>query len=300
MQYQTYTNLPGVSRPVPQKYVAVRIGTDVFTLWYAERTVAASRSLFLQSVHAPRDWDDLEATATSIARARIFEGMAKAVGERGYANVTIGDVVKAASISRRTFYEHFRDKEDCFVEAYRTGCENGIAQIDAALRALDSPDWHTRLQASLDAYVSILAAEPHFARVLLIEVLGGGRRALQMRERILAIYVDHYRRLQALACEEDPALPQLPDEFLRGLVGGIAELVQQCLLESPPGEASERLRELTPTLVSFAAIVLTGGRGGSAQARPRPARRNGRHNGVASANGSSRRRSRSTSGDGTA
>jgi AcrR family transcriptional regulator len=135
--------------------------------------VAASRSLFLQSVHAPRDWDDLEATANSIARARIFEGMAKAVGERGYANVTIGDVVKAASISRRTFYEHFRDKEDCFVETYRTGCENGVAQIDAALRALDTPDWHTRLETSLDAYVSILAAEPHFARVLLIEVLGG-------------------------------------------------------------------------------------------------------------------------------
>ena len=219
--------------------------------------MAAKRSLFLQSVHAPRDWDDVRATATSIARARIFEGMASVVGERGYAATTISDVVKAASISRRTFYEHFQDKEDCFVETYRTGCENGIAEIDAALRSLEEPDWRTRLWVSLDTYVSILAAEPHFARVLLIEVLGAGPRALAMRERILAIYVEHYRGLYALAQQEDPELPEPPEDFLRALVGGIAELVQQSLLESSADVVSERLRELTPTLVSFATAVLT-------------------------------------------
>src|SRR5258705_8441514 len=72
--------------------------------------MAATRSLFLQSVRAPRDWDDVRATTTSIVRARIFEGMANVVGQRGYADTTISDVVKAAGISRRTFYEHFRDK----------------------------------------------------------------------------------------------------------------------------------------------------------------------------------------------
>jgi AcrR family transcriptional regulator len=220
--------------------------------------LAVKHSLFLQSVHAPRDWGDLRSTTTSIARARIFEGMAQVVGERGYAATTIGDVVKAASISRRTFYEHFEGKEDCFVETYRTGCENGIAQIDAALRALEGPDWRTRLWVSLETYLAILAAEPHFARVLLIEVLGAGERALAMRERILAIYVDHYARLNKLAGDENPDLPDVPEEFLRGLVGGIAELVQQCLLDSPADEVSDRLRALTPTLVSFATLVLTG------------------------------------------
>jgi AcrR family transcriptional regulator len=215
-----------------------------------------TRSLFLQSVRAPRDWDDVHATTTSITRARIFEAMATVVGERGYAGATISDVVKKASISRRTFYEQFQDKEDCFVETYRTGCENGIAEIDATLRALEQPDWRTRLWVSLETYLLILSAEPHFARVLLIEVLGAGERSLAMRERILAIYVEHYRRLHVLAQEEDPELPELPQEFLRGLVGGIAELVQQSLLESPEDEASERLRALTPTLASFAMAVL--------------------------------------------
>jgi AcrR family transcriptional regulator len=234
----------------------------LFPGWYAARLVSSTRSLFLQSIRAPADWDDVRATTTEITRARIFEGMARVVGQRGYAAATIADVVKAASVSRRTFYEHFDDKEDCFVETYRTGCENGIAQIDAALRALDDPDWRTRLRVSLETYVGLLAAEPHFSRVLLIEVLGAGPRALAMRERILAIYVDHYRRLHTHARDEDPQLGDVSDDFLRGLVGGIAELVQKCLLDSPEDEVSERLRALTPTLVEFARTILTRGREG--------------------------------------
>jgi len=222
--------------------------------------VAETRSLFLQSVRAPRDWDHIAETTSAITRARILQAMARAVAEQGYASVTVADVVKAGHISRRTFYEHFDDKDRCFVETYRTGCENGIAQIDAALRKLPDPDWRTRLWVSLETYLEILACEPHFARVLLIDVLGAGPRALEMRERILGIYVDHYRGLRERARAEDPDLPDVPDEFLRGLVGGIAELVQQCLLQSGDEDVAERLRGLTPVLVSFASAILTGGR----------------------------------------
>jgi AcrR family transcriptional regulator len=222
--------------------------------------MAAAHSLFLQSVQAPRAWDDVSETASSITRARMYEAMARAVAERGYAGATVSDVVNGARISRRTFYEHFQDKEHCFVETYRVGCENGIARIDASLRALDDPDWRTRLAVSLETYLAMLAAEPHFARVLLIEVLGAGPRALEMRERVLGIYVEHYRGLRERARAEEPDLAEVPDAFLRALVGGIAELVQQCLLESPAGEVSDRLRSLHPTLVSLATVVLTGAR----------------------------------------
>ena len=219
--------------------------------------MAATSSLFLYSVPAPRNWDEADATGTSIARARICEAMAHVVAERGYAAATVADVVARVRISRRTFYEQFEDKEDCFLEAYRIGCENGIAQIDEALRSLDDPDWRTRLRVSLETYLAILAAEPHFARVLLIEVLAAGPRALAMREQVLDNYVAHYRALGELARAEESELPRAPDEFLRALVGGIAELVQQCLLESAPQDVPDRLRGLAGTLVSFAEAVLT-------------------------------------------
>jgi AcrR family transcriptional regulator len=237
----------------------VQGGTSAFhtvMVW----AVAAAPSLFLRSVRVPQDWDDVSETTSSITRARIFEAMAGAVSERGYAAVTVKDVVSTGRISRRTFYEHFQDKEQCFLETYRTGCENGIAQIDASLRELEDPDWRTRLSVSLDCYLGILAAEPHFARVLLIDVLGAGPEALAARERVLSGYVEHYRGLGERARAEEPDLPAVPDAFLRGLVGGIAELSQQCLLESPAEEVSDNLRALHPTLFSFAASVLTGGR----------------------------------------
>src|SRR5947209_14097108 len=222
--------------------------------------MAETRSLFLQSVQAPRGWNELSETASSITRARIFDAMARAVAEKGYAGVTVTDVVNGAGVSRRTFYEHFQDKEQCFLETYRTGCENGIAQIDAALRELEDPDWRTRLSVSLEIYVAMLAAEPAFARVLLLDVLGAGARALEMREHVLGIYVEHYRGPRERARAEDPGLPDVPDAFLRAMVGGIAELVQQCLLESGAERVPERLRALHPTLASFASVVLTGGR----------------------------------------
>jgi AcrR family transcriptional regulator len=216
--------------------------------------MAATNSLFLYSVRSSRNWDEAR---TSMSRARICEAMAHVVAERGYAAATVSDVVSAARISRRTFYEHFDDKEACFLETYRIGCENGIGQIDDALRDLENPDWRTRLRASLEAWVSMLADEPQFARVLLIDVLGAGPRALAMRENVLAEYVAHYRRLHERARDEEPGLPAVSDEFLRALVGGIAELVQQALLERRAKEIPGRLRALTGTLVSFAEAVLT-------------------------------------------
>jgi AcrR family transcriptional regulator len=219
-----------------------------------------ARSLFLLSVRAPRDWEDARATSSSIMRARICEAMASMAAEHGYAGTTIGHVVKAAGISRRTFYEHFKDKGECFVEAYRTGCENGFAEQVATVRALGDVDWRAQLRVSLETFLSHLADEPHFARVLLIEVLGGGQRALAMRERILGTYVESYRSFLALAQQEDPELPDVPDALLRALVGGISELVYQCLLDSSEDEVSERLRALAPTLVRLAATIITSGR----------------------------------------
>ena len=229
--------------------------------------MAAAPSLFLQSVHVPQGWDDVGETTSSITRARIFDAMARAVSERGYAAVTVSDVVTGARVSRRTFYEHFQDKEHCFLETYRTGSENGIVQIETSLHALEDPNWRTRLSVSLETFLGVLASEPPFARVLLIDVLGAGGRALEMREQVLRSFVEQYRGLRERARAEEPGLPAVPDEFLRGLVGGIAELVQQCLLESPAEDVSEQLRALHPTLFAFAASVLTGGRENRSRAR---------------------------------
>ena len=67
-------------------------------------------------------------------RARLLEGMTQAVAEKGYADATVTDAVRAARVSRGTFYALFASKEACFLEAYRHGVEVLEARIDAAVR----------------------------------------------------------------------------------------------------------------------------------------------------------------------
>ena len=179
-------------------------------------------------------------------RARMLDAVVVAVAQRGFAEMTVADVVAHAGVSRRTFYEHFDDKLDCFLAAYESRVDGVLHAIAERVRALDSDaGWRERLSAGLDAYLHRLAAEPTFARVLNVDILGAGPRALALRERVLERFVAQYRGL----ADED---------LLRALVGGIAEMVQARLLS---GDAAS-LPELLPTLERFAfAVVAAGDRG---------------------------------------
>src|SRR6516164_10070200 len=73
-------------------------------------------------------------------RARMLDAMVQSVAEKGYARVAVADVVERAGVSRKTFYEQFANKEECFLAAYDDGVDRLLAAIDAALATL-APDW---------------------------------------------------------------------------------------------------------------------------------------------------------------
>jgi AcrR family transcriptional regulator len=169
-------------------------------------------------------------------RARMLDAVVAAVAEKGFAEMTVADVVAGAGVSRRTFYEHFDDKLDCFLAAYEARADALLHEVEEAVAAAPPQE---RLRAGLRAYLERLAAEPTFARVLVVDILGAGPRALEVRERVRQRFAASYRGVS-----DD-------DDVLRALVGGIAELVQARLLA---GDA-ERLPELVPTLERFVAAV---------------------------------------------
>src|SRR5918992_1585656 len=106
-------------------------------------------------------------------RARMLRAMGDVVAEKGYAAATVADVVRAAGVSRTTFYEQFRSKEDCFVEPYRHGVDVLIDAVRAAVRATPG-DWREQLRAGMRAYLGALAADRRFARTYLLELLLAG------------------------------------------------------------------------------------------------------------------------------
>jgi AcrR family transcriptional regulator len=214
----------------------------------------SATSLFLRAVPSPADWEDARGTPAALVRARIFHAMTRAVATKGYAATTVADVTAASHVSRRTFYEHFADKEECFLLAYEEASQATLASIAAATRAVPVADWRARLSVALTTYVGILAEDPQLAQVTLIDILGAGPAALAIRERVLEQYTDFYRRLSIRACRAGAMTP-VPDAFLRGLVGAIAEIVQHELLAA----RVEELPALVPTLEELTLAVLSGG-----------------------------------------
>jgi AcrR family transcriptional regulator len=195
---------------------------------------------------------DVPVSVAESQRARMLDAVVRAVADQGYVNVTVADVVGRAGVSRRTFYEHFRDRQDCFLAAYQTGLEILVRQILAATAEIPAATWREKLRVGLEAYTRELAAHPRFARTLLIDILGAGREAVDLRQTLHELFVLRFHKLSEQAAEQEPAIAPVPDVFLRALVGGIGELVQQHILR----EGAETLPELTPVLVQVAETVI--------------------------------------------
>ena len=125
-------------------------------------------------------------------QARLFHAMTRAVSEKGYAKVTVADVVALAGVSRRTFYEHFADVEDCFVAAYETATREILGEVGEAVRAARATDWRERFEVAIAAYVESLASDPHMARACLVDVQGAGPRAVEMRRHVYEQFVGRH------------------------------------------------------------------------------------------------------------
>jgi len=204
-----------------------------------------SNSLFFRS---------LEPGVAASQRARMLDAVSRAVARKGYAKVTVADIVALAGVSRRTFYEQFTDTEACFQAAYSTGTDLVIGDIVAAIAGMPDAGWRDRLRVGLEAYLSALAAEPEISRALLIDVLGAGPRAIELRQTVYDRFVDQWRFIADQARAQEPDLGPVGDLVLRALVGGIGELVQRQILT----EGAETLPGLTPTLATLATRVIEG------------------------------------------
>lgn len=119
-----------------------------------------------------------------IQRARILSAMAMVVAEQGLPAATVANVVARAGISRRTFYELFADREECFLAAF----DHAAGLLAAAvLPEYERPgSWRDRIRAGLAAFLEFLDDEPELGALCVVHSLGAGPLALQRRARIVA------------------------------------------------------------------------------------------------------------------
>lgn len=179
-------------------------------------------------------------------RERLLHGIAETVANRGFAATPVAEVLKAAGVSRRTFYEQFADKEDCFLAAYDAIVTVATERMVAGYHAGET--WEDGIALAYDALLGTLAAEPEFAHLGIVDVLAAGPRALARREATLrrfARFIDFTRERAEVAARPPTLVGQ-------AIVGGIHELVYSRIVR---GETTQ-LPQLTDELLHYTFMLL--------------------------------------------
>ncbi len=152
-------------------------------------------------------------------RERLIAGLAEAVAENGYAGTTIAHITRHAAVSRRTFYEHFNSKDECFVAAYDTVMTEFSERIEDAFQ--QESEWPQAVRAGLAAMLSFLAAEPNLARLSMVEALVAGPVVVERYDAAIRGLVPLIsRRIIAGRTEElEQLLPDLVEFTLTPYLG---------------------------------------------------------------------------------
>ena len=187
----------------------------------------------------------MHATATAPShRERLIAAMAQSIEEKGYRETFVGDVVKLARTSRRSFYENFADRDDCFLALFDWATSEVMTQVAAAV----SPEtpWEQQVNDALDTWLGALAARPalwqSFSRELPALGEEAATRERATRERfadLLVGLVESGRRKQPRLGAQGWAGPLSKDMAII-IVGGLRELIISA------AEQGRDVRELRP------------------------------------------------------
>jgi AcrR family transcriptional regulator/DNA-binding MarR family transcriptional regulator len=183
---------------------------------------ASKRQADLGAAHAYDEY--ARERVAELQRARILSAMVEECCERGVAGVSVAHVVSRSGVSRRTFYDVFTDREDCFLAAFEMALSLARERMLAASEGQGS--WRERVRAGVMAFLGLLEEEPRLGRVLVCESAAGGSRVLTRRAEaieLVARAVDEGRLKSKGAGELSPLTAE-------GIVGGALAVIQGRLL----------------------------------------------------------------------
>jgi AcrR family transcriptional regulator len=181
-------------------------------------------------------------TSREAQHARLMEGLAASIREKGLAQTQVSDIVRHAHASRRTFYNHFEDKEACFVELMTTLADAFLAAVD---RAIDrEAPIATQIDQAVDTYLGLVTGEPALAATFASPALGE-RTVIAQREG-----TERYAELIVTVVESDsardPSVAPISIERAYMLVSGLHQTLVRALV---------RGEDLGPVTFEFKAVI---------------------------------------------
>jgi AcrR family transcriptional regulator len=192
---------------------------------------------------------------TESQRNRIHQAMIEVVSERGYPDTRVVDVIGVARVSRKTFYELFESKEDCFLAAYDVLVGNLLGDTATGFESKPGAPWAERITAGMQALIDHLAEHPDEARFAIVEVLAAGPKALARRDAAIRQFTGFLESGRAETSVELPGITTL------SVAGGINELLYSEILHG----AVSRLPSRLPDLMFWIVLPFLGSEGAAAE-----------------------------------
>ncbi|HEU4731363.1 MAG TPA: TetR/AcrR family transcriptional regulator [Kofleriaceae bacterium] len=231
---------------------------------YRKRPVEAvpgSRSATAPDRKLPRGRHDLPREFVArTQRERLIDAMARTVAVKGY-GAPLTQVCAAAGVSTRHFYEHFADKEDCFMATF----DLGVTLLQRAVAAAyDQPGtWPVRIRRGLEVLLHLLAAEPAFANLAIVEMLAAGPRGRERSRLLLQYFLRFFEDAPVY-----PDSPRVPTVAVEAVVAGVFGL----LFNYVSTKRTAALPAILPEVTYFVLAPFIGPRAASAAAvLPKPA-----------------------------
>lgn len=229
-----------------QETLLTAIGGD----WPPEQVEAALELLANSSGKFPSGVRKLPSDLIrAIQRERLIVAMLNAAADLGYLETNVQDVIDRAGVSRPTFYEHFSNKEDCFLAAFDTSAERLRKLVHGA--AGDGETWRDRVRLGLEALLGFASREPDTARTMVVEARAASAAAVRRRVELLDDFA------QCLDSEARRLLPKNRAETAvtaSGIVGGVESLLYSRLCK----QEYDQLESLLPSLMYFVILPYEG------------------------------------------
>lgn len=189
-------------------------------------------------------------------RARLLDGLAASIEERGYRETTVADIVRHARTSKRTFYGQFASKDDCLLELLDIDNARMIDDIRAAVDP--EADWHNQIEQAIDSYVSTIESRPAIWLTWIREFPALGERARPVQRRGMERLTEMLMDLTANPGFQRENFPAVTRPLALILLGGLRELTANTM------EDGDDIRDIGGTAVAASAALLSHGHPGLA------------------------------------
>lgn len=183
-------------------------------------------------------------------RQRLLEAIAELVAERGYSAVTIGDIVARAGTAKRTFYDHFADKLQCFLAAL-DGITDSLVAASARLFAV-SGTVRERCEYSMRGYIELLASMPNTTKVFYLESTAAGAEAVTRRYDVHLKFARNIVGLSRAAAAKGEG-QELTELHAIAVVGALHQMIYGQLLQHGP----DSLLAIADDVVQLSVAFLT-------------------------------------------